>query len=94
MPDGTSRLDVRGTIKTDDGELILVETSGVIVSSKEAMDRFNKGEAVSSKDEYFITAPKFTIGSKKNEWLNLIQAMGKMVSVQNTKVKYDVFLVR
>src|SRR5215469_15639664 len=91
MPDGSLRLDVRATIKTDDGELILVEYSGVIVASKEVQDRFNKGEVITSKDEYFITAPKFTTSSKKYEWLGQLQAVGKMVSLQNTRIQYDIF---
>ena len=94
MPDGSLRLDVRATIKTDDGELILVEYGGIIVPSKEVMDRFNKGEVIASKDEYFITAPQFTTASKKYAWLNHLQAVGKMVSVQKTKIKYDLFAVR
>ena len=94
MPDGSLRLDVRATIKTDDGELILVEYGGIIVPSKEVMDRFNKGEVIASKDEYFITAPRFTTASKKYAWLNHLQAVGKMVSVQKTKIKYDLFAVR
>jgi hypothetical protein len=94
QPDGTLRLDVRATIKTDDGELILVEYNGVIVPNKESNDRFNKGEALTSKDEYFITAPRFTTASKKYEWINQIQAVGKMVTVQSTKIKYDIFAVR
>jgi uncharacterized protein DUF3237 len=94
MPDGTLRLDVRGTIKTDDGELILIEYNGVIVTSKEVMDRFGAGEVITFKDEYFITAPRFTTASKKYAWLNQIQAVGKMVSVQNTRIKYDIFGVR
>jgi hypothetical protein len=94
MPDGSSRLDVRGTIKTDDGEFIFFEYNGVIVSSKEVNDRFGKGEVISSKDEYFVTAPRFTTASKKYEWINQLQAIGKMVSVQNTKIKYDIFVVR
>jgi hypothetical protein len=93
MPDGSLRLDVRLTVKTDDGELIFVEYGGVIFNTKEVMDRFNKGEVITSKDEYFITAPRFTTGSKKYEWLNHIQAVGKMVSVQKTKIQYDIFAV-
>lgn len=93
QPDGTLRLDVRGTIKTDDGELILVEYNGVIVASKEVTDRFNKGEVITSKDEYFMTAPRFTTASKKYEWINQLQAVGKMVSLQNTKITYDIFVV-
>jgi hypothetical protein len=93
MPDGSLRLDVRATIKTDDGQLILVEYGGVIVPSKEVMDRFNKGEVITSKDEYFITAPRFTTASKKYAWLNHIQAIGKMVTVQKTKIVYDIFAI-
>jgi hypothetical protein len=94
LPDGTLRLDVRATIKTDDGEFILVTYSGVIAGSKELMDRFNNGEVITSKDEYFITAPQFTTNSTKYGWLNQIQAVGKMVSIQRAKsIKYDLFIV-
>jgi len=58
------RLDIRGTLKTDDGELILVEYGGVISTSKEAFDRFAKGEIISAKDMYFMTAPRFSTSSK------------------------------
>ena len=95
LPDGSLRLDVRGTIKTDDGEIILVTYSGAFAASKEVMDRFNNGEVITSKDATLITAPQFTTGSKKYEWLNHIQAVGKMVSVQHgVKIKYDLFIVR
>jgi hypothetical protein len=52
MPEGSFRLDIRATIKTDDGELILFESDGVVVASKEVMERFNKGEVITAKDEY------------------------------------------
>ena len=95
LPDGSLRLDVRGTIKTDDGEIILVTYSGAFAASKEVMDRFNNGEVITSKDATLITAPQFTTGAKKYEWLNHIQAVGKMVSVQHgVKIKYDWFIVR
>ena len=95
MPDGSLRLDVRGTFKTDDGEIILVTYSGAFGASKEVNDRFNNGEVLTSKDAHLITAPQFTTGSKKYEWLNQIQVVGKMVSVQLGKtIKYDCFIVR
>lgn len=43
MPSGIFRLDVRGTIQTDDGDLIFTSYNGVIQCSKEQMDRFNGG---------------------------------------------------
>jgi len=95
MADGSLRLDVRATIKTDDGEIILVTYSGAIARSKEVADRFNNGEVITSKDIYFITAPQFTTGSKKYDWINHIQAVGKMVSTQRgVNIKYDLFIVR
>jgi Protein of unknown function (DUF3237) len=95
MPDGSLRLDARVTVKTDDGEIILVTYSGAVAASKEVRDRFNNGEVITSKDEYFITELQFTTGSKKYEWLNQIQAVGKMVSTQRgVKIKYDWFIVR
>jgi hypothetical protein len=60
LPDGTRRLDVRATIKTDDGEIILVTYSGAFAANKDVNDRLNNGEAIISKDAYFITAPQFT----------------------------------
>ena len=95
MPNGSPRLDVRATIKTDDGEIILVTYSGVVAFGKEVTDRFNNGGVITSKDAYFIIAPQFTTGSKKYDWLNQIQAVGKMVLLQRgVNVKYDWFIVR
>jgi hypothetical protein len=69
MPDGSFRLDVRATIKTDDGELIFIEYGAVAVPNKGAMDRVDKGETITTKDAYWITTPRFTTVSKKYAWL-------------------------
>jgi len=99
MPDGSLRLDVRTTIKTSDGEFILVEYNGVIVPSKEVSDRLSKGEVITAKDEYFLTAPRFTTASENYDWLNYdwlnkVQAVGKMVTLSQKGIKYDLFIVR
>lgn len=85
LGEGHLRLDVRGTIKTDDGELILFEYYGMISFPKEAFDRALKGEVVTAKDGYFITAPIFTTAFKKYPWLTEILAVGKMTSLQAGK---------
>lgn len=95
MPDGSARLDVRLTIKTDDNELIFMEYGGVQAFSKEASERLTKGEALTHADGYFLTAPRFTTASIKYGWLNHVQAVGKMVSVQRGRaVTYDIFAMR
>jgi hypothetical protein len=95
MPDGSLRLDVRITIKTDDNALIFVEYGGIIVWPKEVSDRFGKGEVITAADGYFLTAPRFTTASPNYAWLNHLQAVGKMVTVQKgTRIVYDIFAVR
>ena len=94
MPDGSLRLDVRATIKTAEGEFILMEYNGVIVVSKEVTERLSKDEEVTYRDAYFLTAPRFTTASKTYDWLNKTQAIGKMVSMGAKDLKYDIFAVR
>lgn len=94
MPDGSLRLDARLTIRTDDDQLVFVEYGGVIVWSKEVLDRFNKGEVISENDGYFVIVPRFTTASAKYAWLNQIQAVGKMVTMQKNRIRYDIFTTR
>jgi len=92
MPDGSSRLDVRLMVKTDDNELIFMEYGGVMAFPKDAAERLNKGELVTHADGYFMVAPRFTTASDKYAWLNHVQAVGKMVSLQRGHtIKYDIF---
>jgi hypothetical protein len=97
MPGGSSRLDVRTTLKTDDGALVYIAYNGIISHSKESFDRLMKGETLTSKDHYFITAPTMQTSSDKYAWLNHVQCVGKVVEMklgENSFVKYDVYIVR
>lgn len=98
LASGAMRLDVRATIKTDDGALIYMSYNGIIQHTPESAERMNKGDLLTSKDvPYFITAPTFQTSSPKYAWLNGIQAINKMVEVklgEGGYVKYDVFVIR
>lgn len=99
MPSGAIRLDVRLTIETDDGALIYMTYSGVVVMSKEAGEALGRGEVLNDKGvPYFITAPQFQTASEKYGWLNKLQGVGKMAEYKRTKddsyVKYDIFGLR
>jgi hypothetical protein len=98
MPSGVFRLDVRATVRTDDGADIYFSYNGIIQHSKESAERLMKGEVLTDKDiPYFVTAPTFQTSSAKYAWLNGVQAIGKMVEVkvgEGGYVKYDVFVVR
>lgn len=97
MPAGNARLDVRGSIKTDDGQLVYFSYNGIIAHTKDSFDRLMKGEELTSKDFYFLTAPTFQTSSEKYAWLNYVQAVGKVVAVKagaGSFVKYDIFIAR
>jgi hypothetical protein len=97
MPGGNGRLDVRETLKTDDGALVYAAFNGVTSASKESFDRLMKGETLTSKDIYWIIAPTYQTSSDKYAWLNHVQCVGKIVEMkmgENAFVKYDVFIVR
>ncbi|MFN0313762.1 MAG: DUF3237 domain-containing protein [Burkholderiales bacterium] len=98
MPSGALRLDVRATLRTDDGALIYLSYNGIIQHSAESADKLAKGELLTTKDiPYFITAPTFQTASPKYAWLNSVQAINKVVELklgEGGYVKYDVFVIR
>jgi len=97
MPAGNARIDVRQTIKTNDGALIYMSANGIVSYTKESWDRLMKGEVITSKDHYFILAPTMQTSSEKYAWLNHVQCIAKVVEVklgENAFVKYDFYIVR
>ena len=95
LPSGASRLDVRATIKTDDGALIYISYNGIFKDSEEAEARAAKGEVLTSEDIYFVIAPTMQTSARKYDWLNAVQCIGKMTRYKNDAyVKYDIFVVR
>ena len=98
MPSGAMRLDVRATLKTDDGALIYISYNGVMQHSAASGEKLNKGELLTTKDiPYFITAPTFQTSAPKYAWLNNVQAIGKVGKLklgEGGYVKYDIFIVR
>src|SRR5580704_4880810 len=97
MGNGVFRLDVRLTIQTDDDQIIYVTYNGISHCSKEARDRFLRGELLLTDDCYFITAPTFETKSERYGWLNGVQAVGKMLELkggEGAHVMYDIFVIR
>ncbi len=63
-------MDVRGTLRTDDGALILTQYHGVIVAPPEVWEAFGRQEPVDPKTYYFRTAPRYETGDERYSWLN------------------------
>lgn len=74
--DGSFRLDVRLTLLTDDGAVILCTYNGV-------------GTTVDGATT-LVTAPTFETGDENYAWLNTTQAVG-FGTLDDTGVHYDVY---
>ena len=99
MPSGVFRLDVRATLKTDEGELLFLTYNGIIEFTEAGLAKQKSGEKYTHDDlTYFVTAPTIQTASKKYGYLNRVQLIGKFVEARRSKedsyVMYDVFIVR
>jgi hypothetical protein len=91
--DGVSRLDVRITLRCDDGSLIFVSYRGIADIAPDVRARIAKGEDVSPDLYYFRISPAFETGSAKLAWLNRTIAIG-VGKKTATGVVYDIFTVK
>jgi hypothetical protein len=67
--DGTTELEARYLLKTDDNVLITIVNAGLRHGSKDAMQRMADGKEVPPGEYYFRTTPRFEVGSGKYDWL-------------------------
>ena len=74
--DGAMVLDVRRTLRTDDGHLIYAAYRGLLVAAPSVRQKMERGEPVAADEMYFRTTPVFETGSDKYCWLNRIIAVG------------------
>ena len=77
--DGSMRLDVRITLKTDDGALILATYNGIAQAT--------------STGALLRMAPLFETGDSRYTWLTRLQAVGVGERV-GTNVKYEIYALK
>lgn len=70
--DGAARLDVRITIRTDDGALVFCHYPGIADLSAEAYARLQSGHDVGPDEIYLRTTPWFETGDERYAWLNKV----------------------
>ena len=74
--DGSTALNVRLVLKTDDGALIGMRYEGMRHGPEEIIARLESGETVEAESYYFRIAPLFETGAKQHAWLNKVVAIG------------------
>ena len=74
--DGSTTLDVRLVLKTNDGALIGMTYLGVRHGPADVIKRMEQGEAVDPAEYYFRITPSFETAAPQYDWLNRIVAIG------------------
>jgi hypothetical protein len=74
--DGSTTLDVRLILKTNDHVVIGMSYRGVRYGPAEIIQKIDAGEVVDPASYYFRTNPLFETGSEKYSWLNRIVTIG------------------
>jgi hypothetical protein len=74
--DGSTTLDVRLVLKTQDDANIAMTYRGVRHGPIEVIERMERGEDVDPASYYFRTSPMFETAAASYDWLNRILAIG------------------
>lgn len=74
--DGVAELDIRFTLRVQNGELIYLRSSGLLDIEPQLRRRILDGEEVDPARYYFRTALAFETGAEKYRWLNRLIAVG------------------
>jgi hypothetical protein len=74
--DGSTTLDVRLVLRTNDDALIAMTYRGIRHGPPDVVARIEKGEVVDPASYYFRINPMFETASAKYDWLNRVVAIG------------------
>jgi hypothetical protein len=74
--DGSTTLDVRLILQTDDGVNLSMAYRGIRHGSADVIQRLEKGEEVNPASYYFRINPIFEAPAGKYEWLNRVISVG------------------
>jgi hypothetical protein len=91
--DRVARLDVRGTLRTDDGALIHISNSGRVLMDQAASARFAAGELIRHDEMVARSSPLFDTDDERYRWLNAVHTVA-INQVSLSEVHYRVFAVR
>jgi hypothetical protein len=82
-PEGTGTIDVRETLRTDDGAVIFVQFTG----------RLDASQGWQFPTTVYV-APRFETGDERYAWLNRIQAVGKGTFNEDLSLDFEWYEVR
>ncbi|MDB6016815.1 MAG: hypothetical protein JWR19_1304 [Pedosphaera sp.] len=88
--DGSTLLDVRLNLKTNDEELLTVSYRGIRHGPADVLESIDQGMEVDPSRYYFRINPLFETASKKYNWMNRVLAIGTGHRTSNGPI-YSIF---
>ncbi len=92
-PDGTSRMDVRLVMQTEQGQTFFMIYSGVRHGPAEVIAALGRGEQVDPSSYYFRISVKFETSDPALAWLNKVVAVG-VGQRPPAGPTYDIYVIR
>src|SRR5262249_19779390 len=92
-PDGSTELDVRLALRTEDQQLLYMTYRGLLHVPPDVDRRLQDGEPVDPGEDYFRTGPCFETASERYCWLNRLMAVG-LGQREPDGVRYRVYAIR
>ena len=90
--DRVARLDVRGTLRTDDGAHVHITNTGRVHMDADTAARFAAGELIRHDQMVARSSPLFDTDDERYRWLNAVHTVA-INEVSLTEVHYRVFAV-
>jgi hypothetical protein len=89
--DGSITVDTRYTLRTHDGALIYLRTTGYRTGTPEVLARLAAGEEVDPAEYYFRLVCRFETGARGYAWLNTSVVVASAAR-RRSEVVYDAYL--
>jgi hypothetical protein len=89
---GTTVVDTRYLLRTDDDALIFLSTRGFRDGPRQVLAALAAGDTVDPATYYFRITLTFETGDERYRWLNTVVAIGSALRTPTTVV-YDAYLV-
>jgi hypothetical protein len=90
--DGVARLDVRATLRTDDGAHVHITVTGRALMNEEATARYAAGELIRHDEIYARSSPLFDTDDERYRWINAVHTVA-LNQMSMSEVHYRVFEV-
>lgn len=90
--DGVMLIDVRLTLKTDDGALLYLAYQGRFLAAPEAMARFGKGALLDRQEYSLAVSARLECGDARYTWVNDLIIVGTGEQTRSGPI-YDLFAI-